>query len=67
MKRGSVSTSHHAEIFLQARGGAGPNCAEMRYGKLATASRSKALVTFTRLRKGKSYEYRASRFFGSGT
>jgi hypothetical protein len=48
-----MSTSHHAEIFLQARSVAGPYCAEVRYGKLATASRSKAQVTFTPYEKGK--------------
>jgi len=31
-----MSTSHHAKIFLQARSGAGPYCAEMHYRKLAT-------------------------------
>ena len=37
-----MSASHRAEIFLQACNGAGPYCAEMHYGKLVTASRSKA-------------------------
>ena len=62
-----MSTSHHAKIFLQARSGAGPYCAEMHYRKLATGLSLEGASHFTLLRKGKSYEYRGSRFFGSDT
>jgi hypothetical protein len=73
-----MSTSHHPEVFLQARRIVGPYCARVHHAnnkrcifRIEPAAVSPHFVvrqlTFYTFERGKSYEHHGRRFVGSVT